>query len=131
LKSETLHKIKEVLQKFKNEETDIQKVLWAIDDIASEDRKYNGWVNYETWLIDLWLTNEQNLNNRALSCESRQELKELVENLTDINNEEGFSRPDIIQDFTNVTLGEIDFYDLFESFEQTRKEIEEYENKEL
>ena len=131
MKSETLHKIKEVLQKFKTEETDIQKVLWAIDDIASEDRKYNGWVNYETWLIDLWLTNEQNLNNRALSCESRQELKELVENLTDINNEEGFSRPDIIQDFTNVTLGEIDFYDLFESFEQTRKEIEEYENKEL
>lgn len=23
------------------------------------DRSYNGWKNYETWVVNLWLTNEQ------------------------------------------------------------------------
>lgn len=22
--------------------------------------KYNGWTNYETWLVNLWMTNEEN-----------------------------------------------------------------------
>ncbi len=30
----------------------------------SDDKKYNGWTNYETWLVNLWLTNEQ----AALIC---------------------------------------------------------------
>ena len=25
----------------------------------SEDKRYNGWTNYETWAVNLWLTNEQ------------------------------------------------------------------------
>ena len=27
--------------------------------MGSEDRRYNGWTNYETWLCALWLDNEQ------------------------------------------------------------------------
>lgn len=25
----------------------------------SEDKKYNGWTNYETWLVNLWMDNEE------------------------------------------------------------------------
>jgi hypothetical protein len=25
----------------------------------SEERKYNGWNTYETWLVNVWLTNEE------------------------------------------------------------------------
>jgi hypothetical protein len=25
----------------------------------SDDKKYNGWTNYETWNVALWLDNEQ------------------------------------------------------------------------
>jgi hypothetical protein len=25
----------------------------------SENKKYNGWTNYETWCVNLWLTNEE------------------------------------------------------------------------
>lgn len=28
----------------------------------SEDTRYNGWTNYETWLIKLWMDNEQGSN---------------------------------------------------------------------
>jgi len=30
------------------------------------DEKYNGWVNYETWLMNLNLTNEESLYNHTL-----------------------------------------------------------------
>lgn len=30
------------------------------------DEKYNGWVNYETWLMNLNLTNEESLYNQML-----------------------------------------------------------------
>ena len=24
-----------------------------------EDKKYNGWTNYETWLVNLWIDNDE------------------------------------------------------------------------
>lgn len=29
----------------------------------SDDKQYNGWTNYETWLINLWLTNDELVYN--------------------------------------------------------------------
>lgn len=29
----------------------------------SEDKKYNGWTNYETWNVALWLDNEEGSYN--------------------------------------------------------------------
>lgn len=25
-----------------------------------EDKKYNGWTNYETWVVNLWMDNDEN-----------------------------------------------------------------------
>ena len=27
--------------------------------VKENDKKYNGWTNYETWCVNLWITNEQ------------------------------------------------------------------------
>lgn len=28
-------------------------------ETATEDKKYNGWTNYETWNVKLWMNNDQ------------------------------------------------------------------------
>lgn len=28
----------------------------------SNDKTYNGWTNYETWLVNLWIQNDQALH---------------------------------------------------------------------
>ena len=126
----SIYKVKELLKTISNDEDKIQKAVWELEDILKEDRKYNGWINYETWSVNLWLTNDQSLNNMALGCDSVESLKQFVENLADVNNEECMSVPSFIQDLVNSSLSECDFYDLFECFEQTRKESEEYEKTE-
>ena len=32
------------------------------------DISYNGWENYETWNVALWLQNDEGLYNLALEC---------------------------------------------------------------
>lgn len=40
--------------------------------------EYNGWTNYETWDVRLWLNNDQGLYISARQTESSEELKEFV-----------------------------------------------------
>jgi hypothetical protein len=39
--------------------TKTQIVITAIDHYKREGQGYNGWTNYETWCVNLWLTNER------------------------------------------------------------------------
>ena len=32
-----------------------------------EDASYNGWANYPTWCVNLWLSNDEGLYNEALA----------------------------------------------------------------
>ena len=38
-----------------------------------EDTTYNGWTNYETWNVALWIGNDQGLYNLARRCYSYQD----------------------------------------------------------
>ena len=38
------------------------------DSKMSKDNSYNGWTNYETWNIALWIGNEEFLYRRAVAC---------------------------------------------------------------
>ena len=39
---------------------------------------YNGWANYETWNVALWIQNDQGLYSEAKHCANYQELVNLL-----------------------------------------------------
>jgi hypothetical protein len=49
--------------------------------MSEKDTTYNGWKNYETWAVALWIDNEEWSNERAreLALEARREARELLE----------------------------------------------------
>ena len=42
------------------------------------DTEYNGWTNYETWNVALWIGNDEGLYRLAKGCESWDELQEIL-----------------------------------------------------
>lgn len=44
-------------------------------DVIAKYNRYNGWTNYETWALALWLDNEQQTSNRMYE-KAKQHLKD-------------------------------------------------------
>jgi hypothetical protein len=42
------------------------------------DVSYNGWENYETWNVALWINNDEGLYNIAMECGSYQDFVEYI-----------------------------------------------------
>jgi hypothetical protein len=45
------------------------------------DTEYNGWTNYETWNVALWLQNDPGLYDIARRCEDYSEFVDSIEEL--------------------------------------------------
>jgi len=111
---------------------DINYACERILNTIEINRYYNGWCNYETWMLNLHLTNTEWLFNECLEQQTTEQLKIYVEGLTDL--EEIALNKDIInmrQDLIYSTIDEIDFTEIFEHFEQICKEQREYRKEKL
>lgn len=88
-----------------------------------ESEKMNGWTNQETWLVNLWLTNEETIYDRTMELSK-----------TPIEYE--FKRADKLQDYVlelvdegvitdHISLWRVNYTEILESFKQTIRENEE------
>jgi hypothetical protein len=94
------------------------------------DQSYNGWTNYETWNVALWIDNEQgsydearDMARRARSeSELADKLKGWVEDMT----------PDLgasmFADLLGAALSSVDWYEIAEHYYEEAHEDDEQEN---
>ena len=70
----------------------------TINDIMGT-KEHNGWSNYKTWIVNLWLTNDEETYN---------ELKEIIKSKEDITQESNpyFQKAEFIKDIVWDILGE-------------------------
>jgi hypothetical protein len=80
----------------------------------SEVTGYNGWSNYETWLVSVWLNNDrltynvlESIRAKDLSVNSKaEELEELVRELYE------FEPVSIVADFVNAALDRVNWLEI-------------------
>lgn len=66
--------------------------------------RHNGWANYDTWLVVVWLSNDERNYHRYRSL-NRAEIDELL--LDDIKRAFYFGTDIEVIDFDNVNMDEI------------------------
>jgi len=110
-----------------------QKAVYEVEDAIQKDSEYNGYSNFETWLMSLNLDNDQYLNDRVLSLansgrgyiyDKAEELKDWIE--SEFYNDE-FGIIKICDTWTNRDFQEIDWSEIIESHIDAEYESEDEE----
>ena len=83
-----------------------------------EDTKYNGWSNYETWLVALWLDNEEGTQREAerivrASADRARAGRGLKEMCEEMMPDLGVSFP---SDLLNAAFSSVDFYEIADHY---------------
>jgi hypothetical protein len=107
----------------------------------SDDKKYNGWSNYETWNVALWLDNDQGtcelMNEWAQECyndasadntftqEERAALN-LSDRIKEMHEENTPTVTGVYADLLNASLGEVNWHEIAERYiEDVDKDVED------
>ena len=95
----------------------------------TEEKGYNGWKNYETWLVALWINNDQGTQETVLDmareCSGNEherydlshQLKDWIEEMNPLNE-----NADLFADLLNAALSEVDWYEIAKNFLHDIKE---------
>lgn len=79
----------------------------------STDKTYNGWTNYETWVVALWMDNEQGVqqmwHETARDVGSAVELADMVKESHEQNAPEVTG---VFADLQNAALAEVDWLEI-------------------
>ena len=81
--------------------------------MRNQNTTYNGWTNYETWLVNLWLTNDQDTDQEAreVAAFGADALSDWVEELV----LESVPPSSLASDLLSAALGWVEWYEIAES----------------
>lgn len=134
MKSSTTYKIREVVKTLSTDADLTQKAVNGIEDAIRKDTEYNGYSNYETWLMSLNLDNDQFLNSELMriansskdTYDKAGELKDWIE--SEFSNDElGIIK--VCDTWTNRDFQEIDWSEIIESHLDAEYESEDEEEE--
>lgn len=109
------------------------------------EKGYNGWTNYETWAVNLWMDNEEGTYNhwrdeaRTVLKHNKNNKEEAANRLADLlkgEYEDGVEdalneqyKASLYSDLLNSALSEVDWYEIAEKKVDEILEDEEYKAK--
>lgn len=145
MKSSTQHQIVSVLERLKAQPKKpkigtsyltIEDAFTQISQALKADQEYNGYSNFETWLMSLNLDNDQYLNERLMEIangcgetyDKAQELKEFIESEFCVEEYGIYKISDI---WTERDFQEVDWYEIIESHLDESYATEDSEDSEL
>ena len=131
MKSCTSYKIREIVKTLTKSDKKAQKALNEIEDAINKDSEYNGYSNFETWLMSLNLDNNQSLNDMVMTIANAPHLEtydkadSLKSQVEDMFYVEEYGIYKICDTWTDRDFKEIDWCEIIESHID-----EEYESDE-
>ena len=82
----------------------------ALEEEKTEPQRYNGWRNYETWLVGLWIDNDEGSYRkwRAVANLSRYDLAHELKIFFELRAEAD-CKPGFARDLLTAGLSEVDW----------------------
>ncbi|TRZ49187.1 MAG: hypothetical protein D4S01_09080 [Dehalococcoidia bacterium] len=121
MKSSTVYRIREVVKTLSTDAEATQKAVAEIEDTIQKDAEYNGYSNYETWLMSLNLDNEQPLNEMVMTISNAKDLdtydkaQVLKERVEEMFYNDGLGVYRICDTWTERDFQEVDWCEVIES----------------
>jgi hypothetical protein len=97
----------------------------------STDKTYNGWTNYETWAVKLWMDNDEGeynfwqeatreawdnpADNRFIPSRKDRAIIALADRLKDVHEENQPEVTGVFADLLNAAMSEVDWREIAES----------------
>jgi hypothetical protein len=104
---------------------DLYNEILKYESEQTEKQKYNGWSNYETWCVNLWIENDEGLNDTVIDfaidiIESSDGKDEAIRDLSKkIESEIDEFTPELkgmFADLLTSALSSVDYYEIAEHY---------------